>query len=272
VLDDGSTDNSIEVLQSYPEGIFHWESHTNVGQSATLNKGWSMAKGDVLSYLSADDVLLSSAVTCSVENLRIHENIVMTYGDYMLIDDKSEDIRRIYAPEYDYEKMLSDIVVQPGPGIFFRRSAFAKIGGWNSSYRQVPDLEYWLRLGLQGDFLRIPEVLAKFRIHDESQTYAESSVEKAEECIQVIDEYFKNSELPDSIRSLENRSKGNAHLFVARMHLRAGRYQAMFNHLKGVAYANPRSLLSMNAVRMIGNGLLFRLKRISHMSVQGNYL
>lgn len=261
VLDDGSTDNSIEILKSYPEGFFRWESHSNIGQSATLNKGWSMARGDVLSYLSADDALLPEAVTRSVESLSSHENVVMTYCDYMLMDANSADMRRVHAPDFDYEKMLSDIVVQPGPGVFFRRSAFAKIGGWNPSYRQVPDLEYWLRLGLEGDFLRIPEVLAKFRVHDESQTYMESSVEKAEECVRVMDDYFKNPELPDTIRALENRSKGNAHLFVARMHLRAGRYHAMFNHLKGVASVNPRSFLSMHAVRMLGNGLLFRISR-----------
>lgn len=262
VLDDGSTDNSIEILKSYNEGLFLLESHANIGQSATMNLGWSMAKGDVLSYLSADDALLPGAVTRSVESLNNHENVVMTYCDYMLMDSKSADLRRVYAPEFDYEKMVSDIVVQPGPGVFFRRSAFTKIGGWNSSYRQVPDLEYWLRLGLVGDFLRIPEVLAKFRVHDESQTYTEPSVEKAEECVQVIDEYFKNPELPETIRSLENRSKANAHLFVARMHLRAGRYKAMFNHLQGVACVNPLSLFSMHAIRMIGNGLLFRLKRM----------
>lgn len=261
VLDDGSTDNSVEILKSYPEGLFHWESHSNIGQSATMNKGWSMARGDVLSYLSADDALLPGAVTRSVESLDNHENVVMTYCDYMLMDANSADIRRVYAPEFDYKKMLSDIVVQPGPGVFFRRTAFKKIGGWNSSYRQVPDLEYWLRLGLEGDFLRIPEVLAKFRVHDGSQTYMESSVEKAEECVRLIDDYFKNSALPDTIRALEDRSKGNAHLFVARMHLRAGRYHAMFNHLKGVASVNPGSFLSMHAVRMIGNGLLFRIYR-----------
>jgi hypothetical protein len=126
----------------------------------------------------------------------------------------------------------------------------------------VPDLEYWLRLGLEGDFLRIPEVLAKFRVHDESQTYMESSVEKAEECVQVMDDYFKNRELPGKFRVLENRSKGNAHLFVARMHLRAGRYKLMGRHLKNVVRLYPRALFSRHAVCLIGNGLLFRIKRI----------
>lgn len=262
VLDDGSTDNSVEILKSYPAGLFRWESHANMGQSATLNKGWGMARGTILSYLSADDALLPAAVSRSVAVLNNHKNVVMTYCDYILMDAESDDIRRVHAPEFDYEKMLADIVVQPGPGVFFRGSAFTEIGGWNPSYRQVPDLEYWLRLGLKGTFRRIPEVLAKFRVHDQSQTYGESSVAKAEECLRVIDDYFENPGLPETSRVLEERAKGNAHLFVARMHLRAGRYRAMVNHLQQAARLYPRALLSLHAVRLLGNGLLFRIKRI----------
>lgn len=262
VLDDGSTDNIREVLEKYPKGSFYYESHPNIGQSATLNKGWNMAKGEILSYLSADDELLDGAVAISIENLLNHEEILMTYCDYMLMDAKSRDLQRVYAPEFNYEEMVSDIIVQPGPGVFFRKKAFDKIGGWNSSYRQIPDFEYWLRLGLQGDFVRIPQVLARFRIHDGSQTYIESSVEKAEECVHVIDTYFKNPFLPDTIRCLEKRSKSSAHLFAARMHLRAGRYSCVLANLRLMVRNSPRSLLSIRSVRMLVNGLLFRIKRI----------
>ncbi|RME60123.1 glycosyltransferase, partial [Candidatus Parcubacteria bacterium] len=51
VLDDGSTDHTRDILSSYPKGSFYWESHPNMGQAATLNKGWAMAKGEVLGYL-----------------------------------------------------------------------------------------------------------------------------------------------------------------------------------------------------------------------------
>jgi glycosyltransferase involved in cell wall biosynthesis len=261
VLDDGSTDATRDILGSYSQGSLYWESHANMGQSATLNKGWAMAKGSILSYLSADDSLLPKAVQISVESLLGDESVIMTYGDYMLMDENSNDIRRVCAPEFNYQQMVSDIIVQPGPGVFFYKTAFEKIGGWNPSYRQVPDLEYWLRLGLQGDFFRIPVVLAKFRVHDESQTYMKASVEKSEECVHVIENYFKMKVLPSKVRVLERQSKASAHLFTARMHLRAGRYLVAVNHLKEVLCLRPAALLSKHAVRMIGNALLFRLKQ-----------
>ena len=76
VLDDGSTDNTRAVLAKYA-GMFHWETHKNMGQANTLNKGWQMSKGEVLSYLSADDVLLPHAVSTSMKYLR--GDVVLTY-------------------------------------------------------------------------------------------------------------------------------------------------------------------------------------------------
>src|SRR5688572_17065204 len=57
VIDDGSTDGSPEILRGYGKR-FHWELQTNQGQVATLNRGWMMSRGDIIGYLSADDVLL----------------------------------------------------------------------------------------------------------------------------------------------------------------------------------------------------------------------
>ncbi|MDX8389642.1 MAG: glycosyltransferase family 2 protein [Mariprofundaceae bacterium] len=262
VLNDGSTDNSVEVLKSYPEGSFYWESHVNMGQSATLNKGWAMSQGEIISYLSADDALLPSAIARSVETLLSHENVVMTYCDYMLIDGNGDDIRRVDTPEFDYEKMVSDIVVQPGPGPFFRSSAFKKIGGWNTSYRQIPDLEYWLRLGLEGDFLRIPEILAKFRVHNDSQSYAPPSVEKSEEILAAIPEFFAIPGLSDVVVGFRERSQAFAYVFAARFHMRAGRFAQGLSHLFSAWRMSPRALYSKRAFQLIGNAILYRVRYI----------
>ena len=261
MLDDGSSDDTPAVLASYPQDSFHWQSHANMGQSATMNKGWAMARGEVLAYLSADDVLDPDAVSVSVAYLNTHPEVLMIYGDYILIDEQSRELRRVDAPDFSYEEMVSEVVVQPGPGIFFRSNAFKKIGGWNPDYRQVPDLEYWLRLGLQGKIVHLPQVLAKFRVHSASQTYGEASIAKAEECVGVMEAYFARDDLPENICQLERRSKANAHLFVARMHLRAGRYGMTACSLFRAFAMDLRTMFAMHTVRMIGNGVKFRVGR-----------
>ena len=85
VLDDGSTDTTPEVLQRY-DGRLNWERHANMGQSSTLNKGWSQARGTYLGYLSSDDRLLPHAVSRLVDALDSHPEVSVVYCDFNLID------------------------------------------------------------------------------------------------------------------------------------------------------------------------------------------
>lgn len=261
VLDDGSTDNTRDILASYGEQ-FHWASHANMGQAATLNKGWGMAKGELISYLSADDALKPEAVAVAVACLGEHPETVMAYGDYELIDVDGKTIRTVVAPEFDYAAMVGDIVVQPGPGVFFRRPAYLQAGGWDPGLRQIPDYDFWLRLGAVGPFRRLPEVLAEYRVHGESQSFIEPTQQKAEECLVVMEKFFALDHLPAEVPPLKARAFASAHLFCARLHLRAGRHVEVWRHLQRAWQWRPGSVLSLRAVKLLGNGLLFRFWRL----------
>ncbi|NTV12495.1 MAG: glycosyltransferase [Desulfobulbaceae bacterium] len=260
VLDDGSTDQTREILASYG-AQFLWASHANMGQAATLNKGWDMAQGEILSYLSADDALKPGAVAAAVACLEGHPETVMAYGDYELIDVAGNRIRMVAAPEFDYAAMVADIVVQPGPGVFFRRPAYLRAGGWDPGLRQIPDYDFWLRLGAVGPFRRLPEVLAEYRVHGESQSFIEPTRQKAEECLVVMEKFFAREHLPAPVLPLKSRAFASAHLFCARLHLRAGRLAEVWRHLQRAWRWRPGSVLSPRAVKLLGNGLLFRFWR-----------
>lgn len=128
VLDDGSTDGTREVLERY-NGRFYWETQENMGQSATLNKGWRISRGDVLAYLSSDDALLPHAISTSVEHLMANPDVVLTYCDFNQIDPRSKFIRKVNTLEMSYREMVAKFFCPPGPGAFFLRSAFETIGG-----------------------------------------------------------------------------------------------------------------------------------------------
>src|SRR5436309_8635113 len=80
VINDGSTDRTVEVLAKY-SGRVRWESQENLGQAATLNRGWRRSIGSILSYLSADDVLLPGVVSSAVRILSQNPDAVMAYPD-----------------------------------------------------------------------------------------------------------------------------------------------------------------------------------------------
>lgn len=261
VLDDGSTDGSRSIIEHYPESAFVRDSHANMGQSATLNKGWTMAKGEILSYLSADDALLPGAISKAVEQLKASPDVVMVYGDYQLMDSESKTTKHVSAPDFSYREMVRDIVVQPGPGVFFHRFCFELLGGWDTSLRQTPDYEYWLRLALLGSILHVPAEMARFRVHEESQSFNCTSVEKSDEVIHVLESYFGHPKLPPDISVLRSRALGMACITAARIHLRAGRDKYFgLRVLRAIRY-DPLVLLRPRTLKLLGNAVLHRLRQ-----------
>lgn len=255
VLDDGSTDNTREVLAKYG-AAFRWETHKNMGQANTLNKGWQTSTGEVLSYLSADDALLPHAVSTSVKYLR--GGIVLTYGDFNLVDPSSKVIRHVSAPDFDYLDMFVKYVCHPGPGVFMTRAAFEKAGLWDSSLRQMPDYDYWLRLGLVGDFKRIPEVLASFRVHEESQTYAQADERKAEEPVTITRRFIESNVLPPNLARCSNEALSNAYLISAQLHIRANRFRRGIDYLFKSFSLYPGMLADSRTYRVLFNAFFNR--------------
>lgn len=261
VIDDGSTDRTPEILASI-DGDFVQIRHENMGQAKTLEKGWAIARGEILGYLSADDALEPDAVSRTIEVFNARPDIVATYPDFKLIDPSSKLVRQVSAPDYDFEKMLTDVVCYPGPGAFFRRRAYEQAGPWNPMFRQMPDYDFWLRLGLVGPFLRIGRQLASFRVHEGSQTYSKVSEERAEEPLTIVRNVLSSMDLPAHIKARRYTVLANATLVSAQLHARSGR---LGQALRAVCFAwslSPRTVFSRRSLKMIVNATL---NRIGHM-------
>jgi glycosyltransferase involved in cell wall biosynthesis len=258
VFNDGSTDHTHELLQKY-SGEFYWETQENMGQAATLNKGWQIAKGEVLSYLSSDDVLLPHAVSTSVEYLMAEEDVVMTYCDFDMIDTDGEFVRHIQAPYLCYRDMVVKWRTLPGPGAFLRRGAAENAGPWDTFLRHIPDHEYWLRLGLQGRFKKIPETLALFRVHDESQSFARTEEFRTKEYLYVARTYFALDGVPESVRAGKSETFSNAYIASARLHLAGGRYVEGAKSLCRALRLCPRNL-SLRTFHVLAYGLWNRTR------------
>jgi glycosyltransferase involved in cell wall biosynthesis len=257
-VDDGSTDDTAEILASYGRRI-QVIRQENAGQSAALNRGWSASSGSIIGYLSADDVLRPSAVSRSVELLTSRAEIDATYCDYELISPESHVTRRVHVPSFDFPAVLRRFELPMGPGCLFRRSIYETVGGWNPDYVQNPDYDFWLRSVSHGRVARIDEVLAGFRVHDQSATFRKVDRRRADEPIRVIEGYFQD---PSSgpFASLRGEAMGMARVVAARAHLRAGRYVTAFRRLAEAATLSRRSILNSRALKLVGSGLFGRLR------------
>jgi glycosyltransferase involved in cell wall biosynthesis len=252
VVDDGSTDGTSEVLKKYAEKLT-CISQKNAGQSCALNHGWSKCKGEVLGYLSSDDRLLPNAISKLMTTLAREPSIILVYCDFDLIDSTGKVIRSVQTEKYSKKRLVEDLLCLPGPGALFKRDVFNRIGGWRESLRQCPDFEYWLRAASIGDFSRVGEILAQFRIHAESTSFRQVSVERCDEISVVVDKYCDiNKNAPRS------RMTGKALLMAAKNHAQSGRYITAVWRFTRALTAFPSLLFSMSTWRMFLSGCIRR--------------
>lgn len=257
VVDDGSTDDTQAVLARYAERC-RCERRANQGQSAALNHGWQLARGEILGYLGDDDCLRPGAVTVLVRALLADPGAVMAYGDYSLIDPSSCTIRQVLFRPRPYVEMVRDLRVMPGPGALQRRTALFAAGPWDPGLRLAPDLDFYLRLGLQGRFVHVPGELAAFRVHESSATFRPADPRVVDEPLRVAQRFFARTDLPSEVRAVERSALAYAALMLARGHMRAHRYDAAMENLRLAIRWRARVLCSWYGCRLLLSGLVNR--------------
>lgn len=253
VLDDGSTDQTPEVLKKFDGRIRH-ERHANMGQAGTLNRGWGMASGSLIGYLSSDDRLAPHAVSSLVQALIENQDAAVAYCDFELIDAKGRTFRRVQTEAYDVHRLCVDLVCQPGPGALFRREVYDRTGGWAEHLRQIPDFEFWLRASRQGTFIRVPEVLAHYRVHEGSASFRPTTKERSMEIVHVMEEFWAGQ-----AGANVNHSMASAHLLAAKSHAQSGRLVTGVGHWCRSIQKRPEALFSLFTWRALFSGLLRRI-------------
>jgi len=253
VLDDGSTDNTQEVLSRFDGRIRH-ERHYNVGQAETLNRGWAISSGSLLGYLSSDDRLAPDAISKLVDLLAQHPDASVVYCDYELIDALGRRFRTVKAEDFNIKRLTVDLVCQPGPGALFRREVFERTGGWNIALRQVPDFEFWLRASRFGYFVKVPEAIAEYRVHEESASFRSVSVERSMEIVRVMTSFWKGIKSVDSGRSI-----AFARVLSGKSHFQSGRLIDGFVQYCAAFYICPGIIFKGEVWRFMMSGLLRRM-------------
>lgn len=215
VLDDGSKDRTLEVLARYA-GRARIYDHPNMGESRTVNRGFSLATGDVITVLSSDDLLAPEAVSAAVDRLASEPGLVGVYGDWDLIDVEGRRLGHVTAPDWDYRRMVATFMNFPaGPGAFFRREVLDRVGGRDPTFRYIADFDFWLRVGLVGPVARLQRTVASYRIHGASATVAATGLAMAAEYPRLVDKFFAAPDLPPEVGALEAAARSAAHMQAA---------------------------------------------------------
>lgn len=207
VINDGSTDETLEILQRYGPEITII-SQANGGEASAVNLGIDTAKGKYILVVSADDPLISEDLFERAQNVLDNDKeLVAAYPDWQIIDSENKVLLVKHCPEYSFEELLGNFHCIPGPGTVFRAKDAKEIGGRSAHFRFVSDYDFWLRLASKGNFARIPQVLAQWRSHDDSTSVGSRGYAMALERIEVVENFLvKYPQHPE----LARRAKASA--------------------------------------------------------------
>jgi len=165
VVDGGSTDNTLEILKKY-EGTYNlcWISEPDEGHADAVNKGFAMAKGEIIGWLNSDDVYFDrSTIRTVVEAFQKHPEADVVYGDCAYIWEDGTILRIQCVPNFRYSRLLRGCFLEQ-PAVFFRRHVVEK-HKLDVRLKVAIDYEYWLRIGRQYRSYRLPRILAADRNH-----------------------------------------------------------------------------------------------------------
>ncbi|AVB19097.1 MULTISPECIES: glycosyltransferase family 2 protein [Pseudomonas syringae group] len=169
IVDDGSTDNSIAMLESLQERYpFQLYRQANQGVSAALNHGLQYAKGVYLSTPDLDDIMLPSSVRIRAEYLDEHPEVgcVGALISYMDCDGKRIKCQsRDYIERLTFDEVLRGAVVVGAPVALYRMQAMRDANGYDPTIK-VQDFQATLRIACLGYQIHvIPEVVTRYRRH-----------------------------------------------------------------------------------------------------------
>ena len=178
VCDGGSTDDTIAILERYGNQI-DWVSEKDFGQGDAVNKGIQRASGDIIGWLNSDDIYYPNALPTVLSFFATHPDADIIYGEANHIDENDAILERYYTEDWNYER-LKEVCYLCQPSVFFRRRLIEKFGLLDASLRFCMDYEYWLRLGKEIEFFRIPQTLAGSRMYKDNKTLGYRSIVHAE--------------------------------------------------------------------------------------------
>lgn len=172
VVDGGSTDNTIEVINKYRDRIDIVIHEKDKGQTDAINKGFKLAKGELVGWINSDDILYPDCVEKIVELYKDNKDGVIYCNSYNDRIDKYGNKLVTYKkviPGRDYLLNTNYDVIQPAS--FYRADIVKKINYLNESIHYCMDLDLWLRLLEHGPIFAYNEKpLSAFRKWEETKT------------------------------------------------------------------------------------------------------
>lgn len=223
VIDDGSTDGSLEIIKSYGDRII-WETGPNRGGNHARNRGFGLSKGNYIQFLDADDYLSSQKLEKQIRFLEATDADVV-YGDwrhqYHLENGKVtlDDIKTSGNQPDILKSLLADWWVSPAC-LLFRRSAVESSGGWDETLSAGQDRDFFLAVVMSGaQVVYQPECDSIYRRYGNVTVSSASQERYLENHLKILEKYEARLNQEDKLLDSYKDALAQSYFLIARKYL-----------------------------------------------------
>jgi len=267
VVDDGSTDNTAEVVAGYGERVIYLQQE-NQGETIARNRGIQVSKGTYLSFLDDDDLIFPTKIEKQINVFANCPEISVVYCRHYHIDEKVNPLGKSgLLPEGDIllPLALGDFIWSGAPLI--RRECIEAVGGydanlpWRGKYGE--DWDLWLQLALAGyRFACVQEPLGAYRLNRVGQT-AETAIKPSEEGnLATLQKLFSHPNISPTVQEARNRIYSACYLWLSSRYYAAADWPNAQRTLREAVIACPELLTQPDAwlEKMTGQALSYRVR------------
>ncbi len=216
VIDDGSTDSTEHILESYGD-LLRYIKQENQGVAAARNHGIEIANGSFVAFLDADDYFLPQKLARQAEILSKRPDLGIVHSGWQRVDHQGNKLLDVcpweQIPELDLENWLRWKPVLPS-AMMFRREWLQYVGGFDARFPPAEDTNLVLKLALKGcktAWLR--EITVCYRQHESSAMH--KGLPQARSLMAVTNDFFSQPTIPPKVRLMEQSVRHGTLVWIA---------------------------------------------------------
>ena len=177
IIDDASTDDTKNVVQSYSSDNIRYIFKNHSGAPDTRNQGIDEARGDYILWLDDDDTLEPNAIESHLEIIKSQPSVDVIYGKLQYFDDRTGNFLKIFDPKdwHANSSMLISTLIKgsciPNPATMIKKCAYEKIGRYDLNFKRAHDYEFWTRAASSLIFKKNDNIICRYRLHSNNMSY-----------------------------------------------------------------------------------------------------
>jgi glycosyltransferase involved in cell wall biosynthesis len=225
VVDDGSTDGTLQILRSMADPRLTILSQTNKGSAAARNAGLQVARGNFVAFLDGDDVWSCTKLEEQVETFRRNPDIDLVFTLSRIIDERGRDTGRRSVPvagHVSLRQLMVENIINNGSAVMLRRSALEAVGLFDVDLPSCVDYDLWLRIGVlrPNNIYCISRPLTHYRIRDGQITKNWRRMEAG--WSRVIEKLELSA--PNELKRLRREIKGRMYRYLSYIAYESGEF------------------------------------------------